>query len=412
MWYSFYMNERMLLDEWKYYQKKGECNWLLKRTLMNDNTRTAADKKAFYYNNRRVINDYPDWFKEQAEKVQEYCWDMHGRFDNQAQEDYYLDHLFLNDGYEIMDYGRKQRAFNMYRRYNELKEHANEKVNIHLSFEPIKGAKFREHKFVLMNDKDIKFIREARKYYDLTVPQIEILFGIIFFCRMHDSEKAQLDTRFKKLQFLGCFDNATAKDFEYVVDNIYGLELTEDKDVIYHRFSWTELDDKWIPWNVTRFNNKLNLSKVCKYFITDLKDKRYCAVCLRPFKPTNNRQKVCEHCKPQADAVKAKLRKTKQRYIEKNGKDACCGTCTDCTKTDCNNWWEYWFDELDNRWMDYMIENKWSYPRNSENIPQEEKDKILDKLLYDIENVYTKEEKSEIIPYEMKYKFKRYNPYA
>lgn len=42
MYYSFYMNERMLLDNWKYYQRKGECNWLLKRTLMNDNTRTAA----------------------------------------------------------------------------------------------------------------------------------------------------------------------------------------------------------------------------------------------------------------------------------------------------------------------------------------------------------------------------------
>ena len=58
MYYSFYMNERMLLDNWKYYQKKGECNWLLKRTLMNDETRTAKQKIAFYMENRRVVNTY------------------------------------------------------------------------------------------------------------------------------------------------------------------------------------------------------------------------------------------------------------------------------------------------------------------------------------------------------------------
>ena len=412
MYYSFYMNERMLLDEWKYYQKKGECNWLLKRTLMNDNTRTAEEKKEFYYNNRRVVWQYSDYFKERASEVYWECFEVEGLFRTKAEEEYYLDHKYLNDDYDFMDYGHNQRVFNMYRRYNDLKAHANDKIEVHLSFEPIKGAKFREHKFVLINDKDIKFIRQARKYYDLTVPQIEILFGIIFFCRMHDSEKAQLDSDFKKLQFLGCFDSATAEDFKYVVDNIYGLELTEDKDVIYHGFKDVELNDKWLSWKVTRFNNKLNLTKVSRYFITDIKDKKYCAVCLRPFKPTNNRQKVCECCKPLADAVKAKLRKTKQRYIQKHGKDACCGTCTNCTKVDCNNWWEYWFDELDNRWLDYMIENKYSYPRSSEKIPQEEKDKILDQLLYDIENVYTDEEKSEIIPYEMKYKFKRYSPYS
>ena len=69
MYYSFYMNERMLLDEWKYYQKKGECNWLLKRTLMNDSTRNAEEKIQFYFDNRRVVNNYSEFYKEQAEQV-------------------------------------------------------------------------------------------------------------------------------------------------------------------------------------------------------------------------------------------------------------------------------------------------------------------------------------------------------
>lgn len=387
MYYSFYMNERMLLDEWKYYQGKGECNWLLKRTLMNDNTRSAAMKKVFYKANRRVVNYYSDFFKEQAEKVWWECFEVKGLFDNKAQEEYYLDHKYLNDDYDFMDYGHNQRVFNMYRRYNDLKEHANDKVDIHLSFEPIKGAKLREHNFILINRKDIKFIRERRKYNDFTVPQIEIMFGIIFFCRMHGSEKAHLDTYFRKQQFIGCFDNATWEDFKYVVDTVFD---EEDGDVIYYAYKNIELGDDWLSYKVTRFNNKLNLSKVCRYFITDLTDKKYCRMCLKPFKPTNNRQKVCECCKPKADAIKANMRKVKQRYIQKNGKDACCGTCTDCTQTDCGNWWEYWANELP----------------SFKGMTQEQIDEEINKMINNIKNVYTKEEKSEILPWHMIYEYK------
>lgn len=390
MWYSFYLNERMLLDNWKYYQRKGECNWLLKRTLMNDNTRTAEEKLQFYKENRRIRWEYSEFFKEQAEKVELYCDSIHGCFDNEVEEEYYLDHRYINDSYEIMDYGHNQRVFNMYRRYNDLRYHANDKVDVHLSFNPIKGAKFREHEFIMINGKDIKFIREARKHNDLTVPQIEVLFGIIFFCRMHGSEKANLNSKFKMKQFLGCFDKATMEDFEYVVSKIGGIEKTEDGDVIYYPFNNVELDDKWLTWDVTRYHNKLNLTNVSRYFITDIKDKKYCMMCLKPFKPTNNRQKVCEHCKPKADAIKAKLRKNKQRFIQKNGKDACCGKCTDCIRRDCKNWWEYWYNEMP--CMRDMTDSQ--------------REEVINKMIYDIQNVYTKEEKSEIIPWDMLYKYK------
>ena len=378
MYYSFYMNERMLLDNWKYYQSKGECNWLLKRTLMNDNTRSAEEKKQFYFENRRVVNHiyFSDEFKAAAQKVEDYINELEGCFDNDYEMEYYLENKYINDDYEIMDYGRAQKAFNRFRRINELNKHANAKVNAHLSFKPIKSAKFREHKFVLINGKDIKFIREARKRNNLTVSQIELLFGIIFFCRMHDSENAQINTPFRIKQFLGCFDNATMKDLKYVVEHVGGIEDTEE-GIVYYPFNDVELDDKWLVWNVTRFNNKLNLSKVSHYFITDIKDKKYCQMCLKPFKPTNNRQKVCECCKPKADEIKAKLRKTKQRFIQKNGKEACCGECTNCTRTDCNNWWEYWKNELP--YLGRMTE--------------EQQVEAIDKLVYDIKNVYTKEEK-------------------
>lgn len=390
----------MLLDNWKYYQSKGECNWLLKRTLMNDNTRTQEEKLQFYMENRRVVNHYSDFFKEQAQMVEEYCFDMEGRFETEAEKEYYLDHRYLSDDYEVMDYGRKQKIFNMYRRYNDLKDHANDKVRTHLSFEPIKGAKFREHKYITMYRSDIKFIRDARKYNDLTVPQIEILFGIIFFCRMHDSKTANLNTKFKMKQFLGCFDTATKEDFEYVVSCVYRLDKTEDGDVLYHGFydwkikndhgEWIDSEDS-ICIDVTRYNNKLDLTKMAHKYITDISNKRYCQMCLKPFKPTNNRQKVCECCKPKADEIKAKLRKTKQRFIQKNGKDACSGKCTDCTRTDCGNWWEYWLNELP----------------SFRNLTEKQKNEAVDKLVYDIQHVYTEEEKSEILPWDMIYEYKR-----
>ena len=378
----------MLLDEWKYYQKKGECNWLLKRTLMNDSTRNAEEKIQFYFDNRRVVNNYSEFYKEQAEQVREYIDNLQGCFETEAEMEYFLDNRYINDDYELMDYGHNQKLFNMYRRYIDLEDHANETVVKHLSYAPKSNYKLREKNFILINRKDIKFIRERRKYVQLTVPQIEVMFGIIFFCRMYDSEKAHLDTEFKKKQFIGCFDTATMEDLEYVINNIFD---EKDGDIIYHRYNNIELDDTWLSYKVTRFNNKLDLSKVCRYFITDLTTKRYCAMCLKPFEPTNNRQQVCECCKPEADAIKAKLRKTKQRFIQKNGKDACCGKCTDCIRTDCKNWWEYWYNEMP----------------SMRNMTEEQEQEVINKMIYDIQKVYTKEEKSEIRPWDMIYKYER-----
>ena len=98
--------------------------------------------------------------------------------------------------------------------------------------------------------------------------------------------------------------------------------------------------------------------------------------------------------KPKANEIKAKMRKTKQRFIQKNGKDSCCGKCTNCNRTDCGNWWEYWFDEILNRERKDMTE--------------EQKEEALNQLLYDIKNVYTEEEKSKIVPWYMIYKYKRF----
>jgi hypothetical protein len=359
---------------------------------MNDSTRTAEEKIQFYFNNRRVMWEYSELFKVNARAIENYVLDMEGRFESEAEMEYYLDQKYINDDYEVMDYGRNQKLFNMYRRYNELQEHANDNVIKHLSYVPKSNYKLREHKDIMINKKDIKLIREVRKNTTLTVPQIEVLFGLIFFCRMYDTENANLNTEFKKKQFLGCFEKATIKDLNYVASNVLAIEETEDGDYIYHPFSNIELEDEWIHIPVTKANNRLNLTKMAHKYITDIADKRYCKMCSKPFKPTNNRQQVCEECKPKSDEIKAKLRKTKQRFIQKNGKDACCGKCTDCIRIDCDNWWEYWYNEM-------------PCMRNMTDVQREEE---INKMIYNIQNVYTKEEKSEIRPWDMIYKYKRY----
>lgn len=127
-----------------------------------------------------------------------------------------------------------------------------------------------------------------------------------------------------------------------------------------------------------------------------------CLICSKPFKHINNRQKVCKECKHKMDAINAKFRKAKQRYIQKHGKDACCGRCVDCIQTNCCNWWSYWYGELDRRELEYK-------DKHNHLMSKEEQNEILKQLLHDIQNVYTEEEKMEIIPWEKLYKLKRFN---
>jgi hypothetical protein len=361
------MNERMLLDNWKYYQEKGECNWLLKRTLMEDETRTPAEKMEFYLANRRVVNDNADEIKDQEE---------------------YLDKLYIN------------------------KE---KKISEQLSRPPKRAL--RENNVVTIFKEDLEYIKFVRQEHVLTVPQIEIVFGIIFFTRMYDVSDANISTEFRKKQFLSCFDRATREDLTFVMDTVIGLERTDYDDVVYE--DWHIYDySNAIEIKVTKANNKLNLTKLAHKYIPDILDKRYCELCLRPYEPTNNRQKVCTHCKTIADSLKARYRKIKQRYKEAHGEDACCGKCTDCIQTDCSNWWSYWYNQYN---LECYLQRKYKYEQDvgrwfaSYAIPDEytlsdeEKEEIKELMKKYIKNgMYTEEMKSKLVPYEISVIFKKY----
>lgn len=394
MYYSFYMNERMLLDNWKYYQEKGECNWLLKKTLMNDDTRTPAEKLEFYLANRRVVNEYSEELKEQAEQMY-----AAGGVEGNDKKENYLDTFYIDyDIKNVLNRGQ----LNKYMNYLKFKERSGQNLIEHMNRKP--KHKLRENTVITIYQDDLKFIREIRKYYELTVPQIEILFGLIFFCRMNGDEKTNLSTEFRKKQFIGCFKRARIQDFDYIIEEVDAFRKTDDSDYIYYYYDVNKYS-KAIKIDVTLRNNKLDLTKMAHKYIPDILDKRYCEMCLHPFEPTSNRQKVCKNCKKKADAIKANYRKIKQRYKEANGEDACCGKCTDCIKTDCMNWLNYWFDEFSYRCSMYKEEMKYPYPRCDYTIPKDEEEAILDKMIYDIQYVMTDEEKERIIPWDISNKY-------
>ena len=51
MYYTFYMNEQLALDNWDYY---NECNWLLTNFLVKNEEMTINDKVSFYFEHRNI----------------------------------------------------------------------------------------------------------------------------------------------------------------------------------------------------------------------------------------------------------------------------------------------------------------------------------------------------------------------
>lgn len=62
---------------------------------------------------------------------------------------------------------------------------------------------------VVLYQKDLDYITEARRKYHINYAQLRVLFGAIFFCRLYGSDTFALDTEFKMKRFGGCFEEQT-----------------------------------------------------------------------------------------------------------------------------------------------------------------------------------------------------------
>ena len=139
---TFYCNENMLLDNWKYYHESN----LMLRNLLGRTSLSPIECATIYYE----------------------------RMKNPESVSYDRSHLI-----QMFSRGRKNNA-------------------------PILDV----HQVVLYQ-KDLDYITEARRKYHINYAQLRVLFGVIFFCRLYGSDTFSLDTEFKMKRFGGCFEEQT-----------------------------------------------------------------------------------------------------------------------------------------------------------------------------------------------------------
>ena len=257
---TFYCNENMLLDNWKYYH---ESNLMLRNLLKRTNL-SPIECATIYYERMR----------------------------NPESVSYDRSHL-------IQAFGRGYKN----------------------------NAPILDVHQVVLYQKDLDYITDARRRYHINWAQLRVLLGIIFFCRLYGSDTVALDTDFKMKRFGKCFDEQTEIMYHggpnwddgyntvrgmYELSDVYHLLYRTGTDDIgclytYPNFALDKDDVIAYTFNVTLENNRLNLSKVAR----ELFDPKecYCTVCGEKYIAKRpNASLYCKEC----GAKKEKLRIAKK----------------------------------------------------------------------------------------------------
>lgn len=326
MYYSFYMNEKMLLDNWTDYK---ECNWLLTNLLCKDDRKTIEQKLDFYFDNRKEKEDNQWWYYDESDKDFKAAYE-----DYKYRRDMYEDYLEYGEGNDVIAFVpfERNRIFEMYEDDLNKQDENREAVFVKKTARNKRmGTKLREINEVIIYKSDFDAITKAKRKYGLTEHQTAILFGLIFFSRMNQVRWCRIGTAYKLKSFKSCFNKTiTEKDMAKIKETglITSLKLEKGKaynqlreqadylhietevDYVYENFD--NQDEVAYVFKTDKENNKLDLSALAKEVIKDYKVK-YCSVCGKEFKPNSNRQHMCESCKQNVQREQARLRKQKQR---------------------------------------------------------------------------------------------------
>lgn len=257
---TFYCNENMLLDNWKYYHESN----LMLRNLLKRTSLSPIECATIYYERMR----------------------------NPESVSYDRSHL-------IQTFGRG---------------HKN-------------NAPLLDVHQVVLYQKDLDYITDARRLYHINWAQLRVLLGIIFFCRLYGRDTVALDTDFKMKRFGKCFDEQTEIMYHggpnwddgyntvrgmYELSDVHHLLYRTGTDDIgclytYPNFALDKDDVIAYTFNVTLENNRLNLSKVARKLF-DPKE-CYCTVCGEKYIAKRpNASLYCKEC----GAKKEKLRIAKK----------------------------------------------------------------------------------------------------
>lgn len=320
MYYTFYLNERMALDNWEYYD---DCNWLLRLFLVKDRTKNIKTKMDFYLNHRHQYNemDFSD--------------------DMKAVVDDYIDKKMMYEDY-LEDPDGCGMVYQPFKKNKMLEYYANEiggNDNIEMKFNYLKkrcetmNAYLREINEVVLYESDFKYLEETRKKDRLTVKQVKLLFGLIFFSRMNDCEWCRVGTSYKRKSFYACFDEYFEPEDLGVINEMFEPKAFDKIEAqnLGNRFQrYRHVEDEFdfryrnfmnkdkvaYVFQTTLENNRLNLSVLAEQLIPNLKNK-YCRECGQEFVPNSNRQCICENCREEVKRIQARERKRKSRNKEK-----------------------------------------------------------------------------------------------
>lgn len=332
MYYSFYLNERLALSEWDYYD---ECNWLLTHLLCKDETKTIEEKLDFYIKHRHERDENQWWYDDIEDKISKEEYEEY-----QHRKAMYED--FLECGGESNPYiayvdFQPNQFFDMLEEDKFESKKNREAVFIKKTIRNRRmNMKLREIDKVILYKSDFAAIEKAKKIHKLNEHQTQILFGLIFFSRINDVKWCRVGTNYKWKSFKACFDKTvTIDDINKVKEtglitrvnlekgkayNQFGAEQAEylhiesEYDFVYEGFD--NQDEVAYEFITTKENNRLDLSKLAKEIIPNFKIK-YCSICGAEFNPNSNRQQMCEACKEQTQKEQARIRKQRQRDREK-----------------------------------------------------------------------------------------------
>jgi hypothetical protein len=301
------MNEKLALENWWYYD---ECNWLLKKFLSMRYDLEIDDIVQIYYDKRNAGegNEYIRYALSRPE------------FDDIYEN--YLDKKYMYEDY--LEFGEESGMcyvpFNPSKRLEALASMKNFDATGMLLRKIRKSmkmkAKLREIDEVILYKSDFDFIKSAKIKHGLTVHQTEVLFGLIFFSRLNDSQYCRIGSKFKRKQFCSCF-NRTIEEKDWlavskVMEQHIQIKPKHENEVDFVYPNFENKDAEAYKFVTTVENNRLDLSELAREVLTDIAD-RYCSCCGKAFTPNSNRQRQCDECREKYKTEQARLRKQKSR---------------------------------------------------------------------------------------------------
>ena len=345
MYYSFYLNEKMALDNWEHYD---DVNWLLLRLLGKDKRKNTDEALAFYFEHRHVregnewgydILENDEWFQNKLaeykrEKMyyemyiedckEEYMEEHPDEFDEDVDiEDVYIDFNDLHSS--SMAYN--DFSYNSF--YENFEQHVYKKDEYRRRSLSKHVGNLREIDEVILYKSDFDVIKNAKMEHNLNQKQVQLLFGFIFFSRMNDVPFCRVGTNYKWKSFKACFDKTITNNDLQAIRRTKLFENEPCENDTYRRgWKYQNKKDDWVYKNfddkdevayvfrTTLENNKLNLSKLAKEIVPDYGVK-YCVICGEQFTLKSNSQIYCSNCKEDSYRYDAMMRKRRQREREK-----------------------------------------------------------------------------------------------